>query len=99
MKKKRTTREDILNYWLQKYHNTNVQELIEKHPKEVLENPDWFKLYPVTDAQHDEWYNWAISTLSKEYKFSKEMTRKQFVFMYLDTAPNIKKEEKDETLT
>ena len=35
---KKLTKDDVLNKWLL-YHNTSVKELINKHPKEVLQNP------------------------------------------------------------
>jgi len=35
--KKIPSREELLDLWLSKYHGTNVQEVIAKHPKEVLE--------------------------------------------------------------
>ena len=40
---KKLTRDDILNKWLL-FHNTSVKEVVEKHPKEILETPEWFNL-------------------------------------------------------
>jgi hypothetical protein len=87
MKKKRLTRDDMLNWWLKKYHGKTVEQVIAEQPKEVLQSPEWFKLYPVTKTQHDEWYAWAISALSKERKLPEESIRKLFAFDYLDCSP------------
>ena len=63
---KKLTRDDILNKWLL-YHNTSVKDLINKHPKEVLQNPEWFSLYPITEKQYDKWEVWCKKKLRKYY--------------------------------
>lgn len=84
------TRTDVINWWLQKYFNTNASEVAEKYPEEV-KTPEWFKLFPVTQEQHDEWYDWVISELSKRLRYSKVRIKKRFAFDYLDCAPYITK--------
>jgi len=84
--KKKITREDALNWWLKKYHNTTVEEVAKAQPEEC-KTPEWFKLYPVTQEQHDEWYKWIVDALSKERRMSKTYIIKHFSFDYLDCAP------------
>ena len=88
-------REDFLNWWLKKYHNISVSGVINKYPNEIR-TPDWFKLFPVTQDQHDEWYNWAIDTISKELKVSKSIAKQKFAFDYLDSAPYVNKNIKND---
>jgi len=91
MKKIETTREDLLDWWLSKYHNTNVNELIKKHTEQELSTTDWFKLYPVTKEQEQEWVDWAKKKLMKEYKVSsKEIFDKAYwCWIYLDCSPYV----------
>ena len=93
MKKKLTT-EFIMDYWLQKYHNINIQWLIENEP-ELIKSPEWYKKYAVTQAEHDEWYDLAIDYMSKYYKRSKKRIKRDFCFDYLNCSPTIKKETDD----
>ena len=85
---KKPSREDIINGWL-KYYNTTVEEVISTLPKELLDTPDWFKLYPVTQEQHDEWVKWAKGYIKKVTKMSKRFVDVHWGFVYLDCAPNI----------
>ena len=96
--KKRLTRDDLLNWWLRKFHNTTVEEVIKNHTKEVLSDPDWFKLYPVTKAQHDEWYAWAIDSLAKERKLSKKIIEHVFSLDFLDSMPYYPEHDRYETI-
>jgi hypothetical protein len=81
------------DYWLGKYHNTNCEEVVKKHPR-LVKTSKWFAKYPCTTQQHDEWYDWAIKTIQKHYKCSKMQARKMFCFDYLNVAPNIIKDDK-----
>jgi len=81
-------RNDLLNGWL-KYHNTTIEEVIKNHPKEVLESPNWFNLYAVTQEQHDEWERWAKEFIRKKTKYSKKLIEYGWGMVYLDCAPNI----------
>jgi len=81
------TEEYFRDWWLQKYHNTNCKELIEKEP-ELCKTSAWFKKYAVKKEQHDEWYEWAISEVMKRYRLSKKRAQKEFCFAYLNVAPN-----------
>ena len=86
---KKLTRDDILNKWLL-YHNTSVKEVVEKHPKEILESPEWFNLYPVTQQQYCEWESWCKKKLKKYY--TEIEIKKSWGWIALDCAPVIKNE-------
>lgn len=87
---KHTLSEDYLReMWLRKYHNTTVKEVVEKHPEEV-KSPEWFKLYPCTQEQHDEWVEEAKSLLKKVFRMSKYRLDRAWGLIYLNTAPYIK---------
>lgn len=88
---KTPTREEIMNLWLSKYHNTTVDEVIAKHPQEVLSNSDWFKLYPCTQEQHDEWEKECKTLLNKKYKISKTMIKYGWWSIALDCSPYVPK--------
>lgn len=85
---KKPSREDILNGWL-KYYDTTVEEVIRLHDEEILKDSDWFKIYPVTQEQHDEWVIWAKEHIKKVTKMSKKFVDKNWGIIYLDCAPNI----------
>ena len=85
---KLVNREDLLNLWL-KYHNTNVNEVISKHSKEELDNPNWFLLYPVTQEQHDEWVVEAKKMIKKVTKLPNKVIDKNFGMVYLDCSPSV----------
>jgi len=84
------TRDELMNWWLEKYHNTNVEEVVKNHPKKVLQSTNWFKLYAVTKEQHDEWIKWAKSHIKKRERWSKALLERNWGFIYLDTAPYVK---------
>lgn len=85
---KKPSREDILNGWL-KYYDTTIGEVKTLHDEELLKSPDWFKLYPVTQEQHDEWVIWAKEYIRKVTKMSKKFIDRGWGMVYLDCAPNI----------
>jgi hypothetical protein len=87
-----TTRDDLLNYWLKKYHNTTVEEVVNTHSRDVLDYPEWFKLYPVTQEQCDEWEEWAKEELVRTNTISKWRIKNYGLgFIALDCAPYVKK--------
>ena len=86
---KTVDREELMDWWLSKYHNTNCKEVVEKHPEEV-KSPDWFELYPCTQEQCDEWEKWAKAYIKKELKISKALLDRRWPLTYLDTAPYVK---------
>jgi len=80
--------EEIMNWWLEKYHGITVQWLVDNEP-ELIKTPEWYKKYPVTQQQHDEWYNWAIGHITKHYGWSKRYTKRQFMWQYLNLSPTV----------
>lgn len=88
--KREINRYILINEWL-KYHDTNANEVIQKHPEEV-KTGDWFRLYPVTQEQHDDWVIWAKEYIKNELKISNRMLNHDWPWVYLDTSPSIKQE-------
>lgn len=89
---KQISREELMDWWLSKYHNTNSKEVAEKYPEEC-KSADWFKLFPVTKDQEDEWVKWAKDHIRKVTKLSKKMIDRNWPLIYLDTSPYVKQEE------
>lgn len=77
----------LLDWWLEKYHNTNVKQVIETHSKEVLEDPNWFKLYPVTKDQEEKWIKWAKSYIKRITRMNDAFLERQWPYVYLDCSP------------
>lgn len=86
-------RKILLDWWLQKFHNTTVDEVIATHSKETLENADWFKLYPVTQEQEDEWVKWAKSYIKRTLRMGNAMLERQWPYVFLDCSPYVKNDE------
>jgi hypothetical protein len=95
MKKQKVTEGDLINWWLEKYHNTNIEKVIKDHPDWDVESKDWdsrtfYDAYPCTQEQHDQWYEWAIKTVMRDFRItSKKRAQKEFAFTYLNTSPKI----------
>ena len=85
--------EDIIrDWWLKKFHNTTSEEVAKKYP-ELCKTPEWFKLYPVTQEQCDEWQEWMIDALTKQLHFSKRYVRSHSWAIYLNLSPYVKKDD------
>jgi hypothetical protein len=94
MKKKQLTEEDLINWWLTKYHNTTVAGVQKLHPDWTHDNPKFdsrmfYEAYQVTEAQHDEWRAWAVEEYRKSFKLSKKGAERGFCWIYLNTAPMV----------
>jgi hypothetical protein len=95
MKRKQATQNDLINWWLEKYHNTNTEKVLKDHPEWDVESKEWdsrtfYDTYPCTQEQHDEWYDWAIETVMKDYGIrSKKYAERSFAFTYLNVSPKI----------
>ena len=81
----------LMDWWLQKYHNTTCEEVVRNYPEEA-KTPQWFKLYPVTQKQHDEWEKWAKDYVKKVTKLPKKYIDRHWGFVYLDCSPDVIKE-------
>ena len=91
---KKVNSEDLINWWLGKYHNTSLGEILEETP-EWKENPDkhtrdFYDKYRVTQEQHDEWLEWAKDYTKKVTKIKGKMFDRSWGFVYLQCAPSIK---------
>ena len=80
---------NFVTYGYKKYHNITIEEIVEKYPKEILESPEWFKLFPCTQEQHDEWVEETKQLLKKKYKLNKWMIERGWGFLYLNTSPYV----------
>lgn len=90
--KKKLTADDIVNWWLEKYHNTNMDKILEEHPEwaDGDHHREFYAAYQVTQAQHDEWYEWFIGVIQKEFKVSKKYAKSHSWVTSLNTAPRVK---------
>jgi hypothetical protein len=95
MKKKQLTQVDLINLWMTKYYNTTIQEELLKNPSEVMQSSDWYRLYPVTQQQHDEWEVEAKEVYRKYLKLKKSVVDRYWGFTYLNVSPYIKQEESE----
>ena len=86
------TQDDFINWWLEKYHNTNCDEVIKLHPEwnDGNHSRDFYDAYQVSQEQHDEWYNWFIGAIKKEFRVSKKYARMHSWATYLNVAPTVK---------
>ena len=96
--KKQVKQEDLINWWLEKYHNTNLDKILDENPK-WKENPekyslDFFNEYQVTQDQHDEWLEWAKAFTKAVTGIKGRMFDRSWGWVYLDTSPKIKEDEK-----
>jgi hypothetical protein len=91
--KKLVNDEDLINWWLKKYHNTNLEQVKKDHP-EWLEKPaehtrDFYAAYMVTQEQHDEWEKWAKEYTKKVTGLSKAFIDRSWWTVYLNISPQI----------
>ena len=86
---KELTKDDCMNWWLERYHDTNLKQIKDKHPELLEDSQGFYDTYKVTQEQHDEWYDWFIDAFSKHCKMSKELAERYSGFTYLDVSPTI----------
>ena len=94
---KQLKEEDLVDWWLKKYHSTNLDKVLEENP-DWKENPsehtrDFYNKYPVTQEQYDEWKSWAIQHVKDCTKLSSKMIEHLWWQVDLNCAPNIKENE------
>jgi hypothetical protein len=90
MRRKPLTENDLINWWLQKYHNTTLEEVFKEHPDWT--HRDFYPAYAVTQEQHDEWRKWALKECADYFRLGKKYAEKAFAFIYLNTSPAVKDE-------
>lgn len=85
---------NLLNWWLEKYHNTNYDKVLEDNPEWLIKpeehTREFYDKYQVTQEQHDEWEKWAKEYTKKVTGIKGKMFDRSWGFVYLDTAPNVK---------
>ena len=94
-KRNELTDEFIRDYWLKKGHGIDTRWLINNEP-DLIKTSEWYKKYAVSQDIHDEWYEWAINEICRYKRCSKKFAERDFAFEYLNLAPSIIKETKDE---
>lgn len=90
MKKIKLTIENLINLWMTKIYNTTIQEEQSKNP-ELFTSSEWYKQYPVTQQQHDEWEIEAKTLFHKYVKEPKNSNSMFWGLTYLNSSPYIKK--------
>jgi len=94
MKRNKLTEDDCLNWWLRKYHDTDLATIIKEHPEWEAEpekhTVDFYSTYMVTQEEHDEWHEWFIKAFMKEFGVGKKRAKRHSGFTYLNVAPSIK---------
>jgi hypothetical protein len=84
----------FIDWWLEKYHDTSLQEVIELHPEWMAEKEkhtrDFYKSYQCTDEQAEEWHLWALEMVSWLLMVDREEARRQFVWTFLNVSPMTK---------
>lgn len=83
--------EDLVNGWLFKYYGVNIEDVPEKYP-DIKDSRDFYKRFPVTQSQYDEWEAWAKEQLYKIFKrrYSKKYIDRKWGMMSLNCAPSVK---------
>ena len=92
------TQDEIVNWWLRKYHKTTVEEQIALHPEYAEDSRIFYERFPIHQFQHDQWREWLLNRLSKDRRFkghSKSYIEQSVLpWIYLDTAPMIIEEQR-----
>ncbi len=76
-----------INGWL-KYFNTTIEEVFEKNPEYHTDNAKFYRDYAVTQAQYDEWYDWALGEIKKDIKAPERYIKRSFD--WLNMAPSVR---------
>ena len=90
---KQVDEKDLINWWLEKYHGTNLDKILEENPT-WAENPqeytrEFHDKYRVTQEEHDLWQLWAKEYVRKITKYPKKMIDKGWWAVYLNCSPSI----------
>jgi hypothetical protein len=79
--------EDLINLWLIPIHNEMIQVLFKNNPN--ITSDEFYDTYPVTQQQHDEWYDQCIDLVRKKFRISKKVAKRKFAWTYLNAAPKV----------
>lgn len=94
--RKKVDPNELLDWWLDKYHNTSIERVLEDHPlwkaHPEEHTRDFYEEYAVTQEQHDEWEKWAKAYTKKVTGIKGKLFDRSWPLTYLNVAPNIKNE-------
>lgn len=91
-RRSKTTANELINMWLKPIHGVTIEEVIKEYPEWKYPEGDsreFYKKYPVTQEQHDEWYANVIQIIMREYGWNKKNAERQFAMPYLNISPMI----------
>lgn len=85
--------DSLVNLWLEKYHNTNIDKVLDENPL-WRDDPNkysrvFYEKYKVTQEQHDEWEKEAKELTIKQTKYSKKYLNRVWWSIYLNCSPTI----------
>ena len=84
----------LIDWWLEKYHGTNLKEVSENNPEWIAEpekhSHNFYEKYAVTQEQHDEWEVWAKAYTKKTTGVKGKMFDRSWGLVYLNVAPQTK---------
>ena len=91
--KRQVDSKDLINWWLEKYHNTDLDKVMDENP-DWKENPqehtrEFYAKYPVTSEQEKEWEKWAKEYIRKVTKLSKKAIDHSWWSVYLNCSPSV----------
>jgi len=86
--KKHLSHDDIVEWWLFKYHGVHLMDVYE--PEWGDNSRPFYEKYQVTQEQHTEWNEWLIKALMKESGMGKKYVKRNMWPIYLNTAPMVK---------
>ena len=92
MIKKQLTSDHLINWWLEKYHHTNMDKVVAEN--NWIIDKDWdsrvfYDRYPVTQQQCDEWERWAILEVAKFNRLGVKYVKRMFWPIYLNCSPKV----------
>lgn len=89
--KQKLTADDIVNWWLREFHNTDLDKVTELHPEwDENNNRDFTEEYAVTQEQYDMWDKWFVAALAKEHGVTKKYIEENAWLVRLSLAPLVK---------
>jgi len=83
---------DLINWWLLRYHKTNIEYEFACNPKYKSNNDLFYRKFMVTQKQHDRWYKWFNRIVDREHKKRYGFARtKSFGkgLIYLNVSPMV----------
>ena len=86
--KRKVNTEELINWWLEKYHGTTLEKLKEKHPDRQWWD-GFYQMFKVTQKEHDEWEEWAKAYTKKVTGIKGELFGRSWGWVYLDAAPAV----------